>query len=132
MRPPTPSADLSPMNQIVTLTPPLLVPGLSPVIGDLLAIIVNLCESVPQNKRNAARRLAEGCGKLCMVFVEMDITQRWDEVFQCLTQVRDAMQKWSRKSWFNMLVHQGEFEAEFNDCNKRISDCVSVDGLKRA
>jgi len=36
-----------------------------------------------------------------------------------------------------MLVHQGEFEAEFNDCNERISDCfltviVSADGLKRA
>src|SRR6266550_838752 len=56
---------------------------------------------------------------------------------RCLAEVRETMEKWSRKSWSNMLVHQGEFEAEFNHCDERISNCltmfsVSANGLKRA
>ncbi|KAF8351809.1 kinase-like domain-containing protein [Amanita rubescens] len=36
------------------------------------------------------------------------------------------MQKWSDKSWFFMIVHQSDFEAEFKDCDDGISDCLAV------
>ena len=36
------------------------------------------------------------------------------------------MQKWSDKSWVEMLVHQGDFEVEFNDCDTEIADCLTV------
>jgi len=32
------------------------------------------------------------------------------------------MQKWSGKSWAYMLVHQGDFEVEIDDCNMMIND----------
>jgi len=56
---------------------------------------------------------------------------------RCHTEVKDTMEKWSQKSWFNMLVNSGKFEAEFNECNEHISNClrmfsVSIDGLKGA
>ena len=39
------------------------------------------------------------------------------------------MQEWSEKSWFSMLVHQGDFEARFNYCNAIISDCFTAFGV---
>ena len=36
------------------------------------------------------------------------------------------MQKWFEKSWFEMLVHQGDFEAEFNACDTAIGDCLTI------
>ena len=53
---------------------------------------------------------------------------------RCLNRVKETMEKWCRKSWSSMLVHQGEFEVEFDECNELISNCftifsVSVDGL---
>ena len=32
------------------------------------------------------------------------------------------MQRWSGKSWFYMLVHQGEFEADLEECDNEILD----------
>ena len=56
---------------------------------------------------------------------------------RCLNRVKETMETWCRKSWSSMLVHQGKFEVEFDECNELISNCftifsVSVDGLKRA
>jgi hypothetical protein len=39
-----------------------------------------------------------------------------------LKQVKDRMQKWSGRSWAYMLVNQGDFEAEIDDCSTLISD----------
>ena len=36
------------------------------------------------------------------------------------------MQKWSEKTWFQMLVHQGDFDVKFNDCCTEISDCLGL------
>lgn len=36
------------------------------------------------------------------------------------------MQKWSEESWIEMLVHQGNFEAEFSDCDTAIADCLTI------
>ncbi len=51
----------------------------------------------------------------------MDFT---DKAFRCLKKVKEMMQKWSGKSWFHMLVHQGEFEADLEDCDNEILDCL--------
>lgn len=39
-----------------------------------------------------------------------------------LKDVKDKMQKWSGRSWAYMLVHQGDFEEEINECSTIISD----------
>ena len=36
------------------------------------------------------------------------------------------MQKWSEKNWFHMLVNQGAFEAQINECGIQISDCLTT------
>jgi hypothetical protein len=36
------------------------------------------------------------------------------------------MQKWSEKNWVEMLAHQDDFEAEFNDCDSAIADCLTI------
>ncbi|KAF8736321.1 hypothetical protein AX14_000497 [Amanita brunnescens Koide BX004] len=108
-----------------------LIPSLG-AVGDLLAAIITLCDSVPQN-RNAARLLAQRCQQLCISLKQYETIQipdrmvpRRDDVFKCLTQVKSTMQEWCEKSWFYMLVHQGDFEARFNDCNAAISDCFTA------
>ena len=45
-----------------------------------------------------------------------------DDLHRGLKQVKDRMQKWSGRSWAYMLVNQGDFEAEINDCSTLISD----------
>ena len=36
------------------------------------------------------------------------------------------MTKWAKKNWFYMLIHQGEFEGDLDDCDKGIFDCLLV------
>ena len=36
------------------------------------------------------------------------------------------MEKWSKKNWLYMLVHQGDFEAEFDDCESDLSKCFTI------
>jgi hypothetical protein len=45
---------------------------------------------------------------------------------RCFDKVKDTMQKWSEKSWYHILVYQGDFEAEFEDCNSAITDCLTI------
>lgn len=49
-----------------------------------------------------------------------------DFVFRCLTNVKDKMAVWSGKSWFHMLVYQGNFEADVNECDAGIVDCLTI------
>lgn len=49
----------------------------------------------------------------------MDFT---DKARRCLKKVKEMMQRWSGKSWFYMLVHQGEFEADLEECDNEILD----------
>jgi hypothetical protein len=43
---------------------------------------------------------------------------------RCLKDVERTMDEWSRKRWQYMLVHQGDFEVKFNECDAKISSCT--------
>lgn len=43
---------------------------------------------------------------------------------RCLKEVWRVMDEWSKKRWHYILVHQGDFEAEFLKCDAKISDCI--------
>jgi hypothetical protein len=45
---------------------------------------------------------------------------------RCLENVKKMMEKWSGKNWLYMLVHQGEFEVEFEDCEADLSQCFTL------
>ncbi|KAF8351817.1 kinase-like domain-containing protein [Amanita rubescens] len=107
------------------------IPGLG-AAGDLLGAIIALCDCVPQNK-NAARRLAQKCEQLCTElkqyenrFLPDPTVQYRTKVFTCLENVKKMMEKWSKKNWLYMLVHQGEFEVEFDDCEADLSQCFTL------
>ncbi|KAK2465787.1 hypothetical protein APHAL10511_002331 [Amanita phalloides] len=105
------------------------IPGLV-AVSELLSTVVLLCESVPQN-RSAARRLAERCQQMYKALEQYENTpipnrtsKPRNDVFECLHSVKDTMKKWSEKSWLQMLLHQGEFETEIDDCGVRIFNCL--------
>ncbi|KAF8736279.1 hypothetical protein AX14_000540 [Amanita brunnescens Koide BX004] len=50
------------------------------------------------------------------------MVQYWTDMVGGLKDVKDKMQKWSGRSWAYMLVHQGDFEEEINECSTIISD----------
>ncbi|KAF8346432.1 hypothetical protein F5887DRAFT_916690 [Amanita rubescens] len=107
------------------------VPGLGGV-GEILSAIIMLCDSVPQN-RDAARRLAERCQQLHKALEQYEQTPLPDrtvryraDVFKCLKKVKDTMEKWSGKGWPRMLVNQGKFERDIDDCCSKISDCFTI------
>lgn len=43
---------------------------------------------------------------------------------RCLSDVERTMDEWSRRRWQYMLVHQGDFEVKFNECDAKISNCI--------
>ncbi|KAF8351816.1 kinase-like domain-containing protein [Amanita rubescens] len=123
------SAFAKPVVQITAAVVP--IPGMG-AVADVLAAVVILCDTVPQNK-NAARHLAQRCQHLYRSLKQYEkkplpnsTVQYRTDVFECLVQVRDMMRKWSEKSWFYMLVNQGLFEAQINGCNTRLSDCLTT------
>jgi len=36
------------------------------------------------------------------------------------------MEKWTGKGWLRMLVNQGKFERDIDDCSSKISDCFTI------
>lgn len=44
----------------------------------------------------------------------------------CLENIKHTMLKWSAKTWLYMLIHQGEFEADLNDCDSDLSQCFTI------
>ncbi|KAM6503065.1 Protein kinase-like domain containing protein [Amanita muscaria] len=102
------------------------------VVVDLLDIVVELCERVPQNK-HAARALANRCREMYWLlkqYEEVDLPDRVlkyrQNVFNCLETVRSTMAVWSNKSWFSMLIQQDEFEKEIELCNNKIQECFDT------
>ncbi|KAF8331185.1 kinase-like domain-containing protein [Amanita rubescens] len=101
--------------------------------GDVLVIIIQLCEGVALNK-SAARYLArQRCKDLCISLRQYEelpsrkrTVQYRDYVFKCLNKVKDTMTKWAEKGWFYMLKHQADFKADLDGCDKEISDCLVI------
>lgn len=115
-------------GQIASVAP---LPGIA-LATELLAIVITLCDNVPQNK-SAARQLANRCKTMYQALEQYetaDIPDRTDKyrdaVFRCLQNVRLTMTTWSKKSRLYMLLHQNEFETDINSCNAIISDCLSI------